>query len=54
MQKEIAIPLAYFITFTCYGTWLHGGKIISVDNQHNIPETEFISPNPIREICAKG
>ena len=21
MQKEIAIPSAYFITFTCYGRW---------------------------------
>ena len=53
MQKEIAIPLAYFITFTCYGTWLHGGKITSVDNQHNIPGTEFILANPNREASAK-
>jgi REP element-mobilizing transposase RayT len=53
MQKEIAIPLAYFITFTCYGTWLHGGKMTSVDRQHNIPETEFILLNPNREASAK-
>jgi REP element-mobilizing transposase RayT len=53
MKKETAIPLAYFITFTCYGTWLHGGKMASVDNQHNIPETEFLAVNPNREASAK-
>ncbi len=53
MHKEISIPLAYFITFTCYGTWLHGGKPTSVDNQHNIHRTEFILANPNREKSAK-
>ena len=53
MHKEIAIPLAYFITFTCYGTWLHGGKMTSVDRLHNIPGTEFILLNPNREASAK-
>ena len=24
-------PLAYFITFTCYGNWLHGDERGSVD-----------------------
>jgi REP element-mobilizing transposase RayT len=28
------IPLAYFITFRCYGTWLHG-RAGSVDRFHN-------------------
>jgi hypothetical protein len=53
MQKEIAIPSAYFITFTCYGTWLHGGKITSVDKQHNIPGTEFVLADANREASAK-
>lgn len=41
-SQEHAIPLAYFITFSCYGTWLHGGKETSVDRDHNIPNTEFL------------
>ena len=53
VKKEIAIPLAYFITFTCYGTWLHGEKATSVDRQHNIPETEFLSPNANRASSTK-
>jgi hypothetical protein len=29
------IPLAYLITFRCYGTWLHGDSRGSVDRFHN-------------------
>ena len=28
-------PLAYLITFRCYGTWLHGDPRGSIDRQHN-------------------
>ena len=28
-------PLAYFITWSCYGTWLHGEEKGSVDRRHN-------------------
>ena len=52
-SNEIAILLAYFITFSCYGTWLHGGKETSVDRHHNIPETEFLSFNQARQMSAK-
>lgn len=38
-------PLAYFITFTTYGTWLHGRAPGSVDRQHNVPGTEFLPVN---------
>ncbi|CZJ03547.1 TPA: transposase [Legionella pneumophila] len=48
MISESVIPLAYFITFTCYGTWLHGGKSTSVDRYNNTPETDFISYDPKR------
>jgi REP element-mobilizing transposase RayT len=41
-------PLAYFITFTTYGTWLHGDSPGSVDRDHNIPGTPFLSPDPER------
>ena len=35
-------PLAYFITFTCYGTWLHGDERGSVDVTHNVPGTPLL------------
>ena len=42
MLPETAIPAAYFITFNCYGTWLHGEKPTSVDRFNNIPGTDFL------------
>ena len=53
MLPETAIPLAYFITFTCYGTWLHGEKPTSVDRVNNAPGTEFLSSNSKRADLAK-
>lgn len=35
-------PLAYFITFTTYGKWLHGREPGSVDREHNKPGTPFL------------
>jgi len=52
--KEIALPLAYFITFTCYGTWLHGGKITSVDPKHNQVGSPSLSLNQQREKSARS
>jgi REP element-mobilizing transposase RayT len=43
MLPERIIPLAYFITFTCYGTWLHGEKPTSVDRFTNTPGCDFLS-----------
>ena len=40
-----AIPLAYLLTFSCYGTRLHGDESGSVDRNHNIPGTPPLSPN---------
>ena len=37
--------LAYFITFRCYGTWLHGDERGSVDRFHNIYGMPFIPKN---------
>jgi REP element-mobilizing transposase RayT len=45
------MALAYFITFTTYGTWLHGtskGKG-SVDREHNQYGGEFVTPDSQRE-----
>ena len=38
-------PLAYLITFTCYGTRLHGDEDGSVDRRHNIPGAPFVPPD---------
>src|ERR1700716_1940374 len=41
-------PLAYFLTFTTYGTWLHGQSPGSVDDEHNAVGSKFVAPNPKR------
>jgi len=38
-------PLAYFLTFTCYGQRLRGDARGSIDDDHNIPGTPTIPPN---------
>lgn len=38
-------PLAYLITFRCYGTWLHGDSRLSVDRAHNVYGTPKIPAN---------
>jgi REP element-mobilizing transposase RayT len=41
-------PLAYFITFSTYGTWLHGESPGSVDREHNEVGTPWLPPDPLR------
>ena len=41
-------PLAYFISFRCYGTWLHGDERGSVDLSHNIYRTPMLPPDEHR------
>ena len=53
MLSETAIPVAYLITFNCYGTWLHGEKPTSVDCFNNTPGTDFLSFNSKRAILVK-
>lgn len=38
-------PIAYHITFTTYGSWLHGDERGSVDKGHNQYGSAFVSPN---------
>jgi len=38
-------PLAYLITFRCYGTWLQGDSRGSVDRFHNRHGAPLIAPN---------
>jgi len=58
MPKEwnhTGVPLAFLITFRCYGTWLHGHERGSVDRDHNeygsarLPESRGRS-NYVRKI----
>ena len=43
------VPLAYFITFTCYGARLHGNASGCVDRGHNRWGTPTLATNPRRE-----
>ena len=45
MWNDTDIPLAYLITFRCYGTWLHGDARGSVDRFHNRYTSPYIDPN---------
>ena len=47
--SDSRIPLAYLITFRCYGTWLHGDERGSVDRDHNIYRTPFLPRDARRQ-----
>jgi len=38
-------PLAYFITFSCYGCHLHGDAPYSVDRNHAAVDSPFVEPD---------
>ncbi len=40
--------LAYFLTWTTYGTWLPGDERCSVDRMHNAPDTDYVFPDSKR------
>ena len=48
---ESSVPLAYFISFRCYGTWLHGDDRGSVDHLHNVYGTPKLPPDETK--CLK-
>ena len=41
-------PVGYLLTWTCYGTWLHGDERGSVDRPRNVPDEPFVPPNLAR------
>src|SRR5215471_1213719 len=45
MWNDTDTPLAYLITFRCYGTWLHGDKRGSTDRVRNVYKSPHINPN---------
>lgn|SRR5487761_1940494 len=40
--------MTYLITFSCYGSHMHGAPSGSVDRDHNIPGSRFIDTDPGR------
>jgi REP element-mobilizing transposase RayT len=45
--------VTYFLTFGCYGAWLHGDESGSVDPKHNIPGHRLIDPSVARLASAQ-
>jgi REP element-mobilizing transposase RayT len=45
MWNDTDTPLAYFISFRTYATWLHGDKRGSIDRFHNRYREPYIPPN---------
>lgn len=44
----MSCPLAYFITFSTYGSHLHGGEPGSVDRNHNVFGGPYAAPDSNR------
>ena len=47
-------PLAYLITFRCYGTWLHGDQRRSMNRKQNVYGTPRIAHKPGLERTERG
>ena len=46
-------PLACFLTFTTYGTWLHGDERGSVDHATASFDAPVLNPNPMRHAAMR-
>ena len=46
--RQDYVPLAFFISFRCFGTWLHGDERGSVDRNHNIYGRPRLGPERAR------
>jgi len=44
-KNKMKYPIAYHITFTTYGSWLHGDERGSINKDHNQYGSDFLSPN---------
>ncbi|MCB1020585.1 MAG: hypothetical protein H6509_06285 [Bryobacterales bacterium] len=47
-------PYGYFLTFTCYGTRLHGDSRGSVDRKHNLVGARYLEEDPLRSATERG
>lgn len=52
--NDSGVPLAYLITFRCYGTWLHGDERGSVDRDHNAYGTPTYPQRDLRASYVQG
>jgi REP element-mobilizing transposase RayT len=41
-SAQLGAPLAYLITFSCYGARLHGEDKATVDRDHNTPQGRYV------------
>ncbi|MBN8596625.1 MAG: transposase [Planctomycetes bacterium] len=48
MSRAYSPPLAYFLTWACYGQRLHGDDRGSVDREHNLRGTAYLPPDARR------
>ena len=53
MWNDTDVPLAYFISFRTYGTWLHGDRRGSIDRFHNHYRSPYLLPNERRRKCVE-
>ncbi|VAX42601.1 hypothetical protein MNBD_PLANCTO03-2463 [hydrothermal vent metagenome] len=53
-MSRLSKPLAYFLTWTTYGTWLHGDPRGSVDDTHNLYGHPYLSNEPDRRLKAQN
>ena len=49
MWNDTETPLAYFISFRTYGTWLHGDQRGSIDRFHNRYGDPYLPANEARQ-----
>lgn len=50
MWNDTDTPLAYLITFRCYGTWLHGDERGSINRFNNQYKSPYITSNEKRRL----
>jgi REP element-mobilizing transposase RayT len=50
MLNDTDTPLAYFISFRTYGTWLHGDERGSIDRFHNRYREPYLPPNKLWQL----
>jgi len=48
-SRSLERSLRYLITFSCYGSRLHGAEAGAVDRKHSVPGTRFVVPNAVLE-----
>ena len=53
-ECERAFTISYLLTFTCYGTRLHGNETGSVDRLHNLPGSRLLEADEGRAFAARA